>query len=399
MKIVHIEDYFHPEAGYQINIIPKYMAKMGHEVTVITSEMDKIPETLTNFFGRDNIEEKDESYTAKYGVKIIRLPLRAFISGRAIFSYASLFKTIKNENPDIVYIHGNDTFTGMKYLLKRKKLGYPLVMDSHMLEIASRNRLNKAFRWIYRRFFTPMIIKDNITVIRTQDDPYVEKCLGIPLSQAPWISYGSDTLLFYPDEEIKKSFRAENGISEDDFVVVYTGKLGEAKGGKLLAQAFREKFNTKKNVVLVAVGNTSGEYGEEVERIFSESDNRIIRFPTQKYCDLAKFYQAADLSVFAKQCSLSFYDAQACGLPVLSEDNNINVDRCSHGNGWNFKAGDVQDFRAKIEDAVNMDHDEYRRTADCAYRFIIENYNYEDKAREYVNILLEDYERFMKKRK
>ena len=397
MKIVHIEDYFHPEAGYQINIVPKYMAKMGFVVTVITTEMDKIPDTLNNFFGRDDIEEKDKSYTAKYGVKIIRLPLRAFISGRAIFSYTSLFRTIKNENPDIVYVHGNDTFTGMKYLLKRKKLGYPLVMDSHMLEMASRNRLNKAFRWVYRHFFTPMIIKDNITVIRTQDDPYVEKCLGIPLSQAPWISYGSDTMLFHPDAEVKKSFRAEHGIFDDDFVVVYTGKMDEAKGGKLLAQAFKEKFQTKKNVVLVAVGNTSGEYGKEVEQIFAESENRIIRFPTQKYSDLARFYQAADLSVFARQCSLSFYDAQACGLPVLSEDNNVNVDRCCHGNGWNFKAGDVQDFRAKIEAAVNMDKSEYQKVADCAYKFIIDNYNYEDKAREYEAILMREYLKYKDK--
>lgn len=38
MKIVHVEDFFHPDAGYQINILPKYMAKMGHEVVVITSE-------------------------------------------------------------------------------------------------------------------------------------------------------------------------------------------------------------------------------------------------------------------------------------------------------------------------------------------------------------------------
>ncbi len=396
MKIVHVEDYFHPEAGYQINILPKYMSYMGHEVTIITSEMEKIPEFLTSFFGRDNIKEKDEIYMEENKVKIVRLPLKAFVSGRAVFT-SQLFKAIKNENPDAVYIHGNDTLTGMRYLMKYKALGYPLVMDSHMLEMASVNQFNKIFRKIYKNVFTPIIIKNNISVIRTQDDPYVEKCLGIPLKQAPWISYGSDTILFHPDAEIKKSFRAEHGISDDDFVVVYTGKLDEAKGGKLLAQTFREKFQTKKNVVLVAVGNTSGEYGKEVERIFDESENRIIRFPTQKYYDLAQFYQAADLSVFARQCSLSFYDAQACGLPVLSEDNNINVDRCSHGNGWNFKAGNVNDFRSKIEAVVNLNSDEYRKTAECAYRFIIENYNYEDKAREYEAILLREYKKYKDK--
>ena len=94
MKIVHIEDYFHPEAGYQINIVPKYMAQMGHEVTVITSEMDKIPEHLTSFFGRDNIEYYDRLYTEKYGVKIVRIPLKGFVSGRAIFCRASAARGI-----------------------------------------------------------------------------------------------------------------------------------------------------------------------------------------------------------------------------------------------------------------------------------------------------------------
>ena len=397
MIIANVEDFFIPDAGYQINIVPKYLSKFGHEVYVVTSTVEGIHKPAAEFFGTDCIEERDAKYSAETGVKIVRIPplTTKVISGRMVQSKA-FFRAVEELHPDVVYVHGNDSLTGMRYLRQKKKR-YAIVTDSHMLSMASKNRLNKVFYWFYKKTITPKIIRNQIPVIRTQDDPFVEKCLGIPLTQAPWISYGSDTMLFHPDAKVKKSFRAEHGISDDDFVIVYTGKLDEAKGGKLLAQTFREKFQTKRNVVLVAVGNTSGEYGKEVEQIFNESENRIIRFPTQGYCDLAQFYQAADLSVFAKQCSLSFYDAQACGLPVLSEDNNINVDRCSHGNGWNFKAGDVRDFRAKIEAGVNMDQSEYQKVADCAYSFIVENYNYEDKAREYEAILLREYQKYKDK--
>ena len=397
MRIVNVEDYYIPDAGYQINIIPKYLARFGHDVNIVTSTIEGIRKPAAYFFGTDHIKERDARYMEQTGVKIIRVPplTTKVISGRIIQS-SSLFSTVDNLNPDVVYVHGNDSLTGMRYLWKNSRK-YALVADSHMLSIASKNRLNKVFYWFYKKTITPRIIRNQIPVIRTQDDPFVEKCLGFPLTQAPWISYGSDTMLFHPDVEVKKSFRSEHGISDDDFVIVYTGKLDEAKGGKLLAETFRKKFQTKKKVVLVAVGNASGEYGREVEKIFNKSENYIIRFPTQKYYDLAQFYQAADLSVFAKQCSLSFYDAQACGLPVLSEDNNINVDRCSHGNGWNFKTGDVQDFRAKIQAVVNMDRREYQKVADCAYRFIIENYNYEDKAREYEAILLKEYQKYKDK--
>lgn len=394
MRIVNIEDYFIPDAGYQINIMPKYLSDFGHDVWIVTSKVDGINKSAAFFFGTENIEERDAHFTEKTGVKILRVkPLTRKTVNSRIIQSGAFFRAINALNPDVVYVHGNDTITGIRYL-RKKNLPFALVTDSHMLSIATKNKFHNLFEKFYRVFVTPHILKKQIPVIRTQDDPYVERAFGIPLSQAPWISYGSDTLLFHPDSNAKKEFRIENGINEDDFVVVYTGKLDEPKGGKLLAETFKEKFNTKRKVVLVIVGNTAEDYGKEVDTIFAQSENRIIRFPTQKYFDLPRYYQAADLSVFAKQCSLSFYDAQACGLPVLSEDNNINVDRCSHGNGWNFKAGDVNDFRDKIKTAANMNLDEYQCISECAYRYIIKDYNYEDKAREYEKIILSEYRRF-----
>ena len=73
MKVVNVEDFFHPDAGYQINILSKYLVALGHEVTIITSEMEKVPTTLTSFFGRENIEGRDQAYSNQYGVKILRL--------------------------------------------------------------------------------------------------------------------------------------------------------------------------------------------------------------------------------------------------------------------------------------------------------------------------------------
>lgn len=393
MRVVHIEDFFHPNAGYQINILPKYMVKRGIETYILTSEIDLVPETLTSFFGKQNIEKFDKDFEDKTGVKIIRVPVKRFISNRAVFT-KEINKKIRDLKPDVLYVHGNDTLIGITSILRSNRLNCALITDSHMLEMASTNKFNKLFRFFYRHVVTPKIIKNDITVIRTQNDDYVEKHLGIPLTQSPWISYGSDTLLFHPDKDVRNKFREKYEIGENDFVVLYAGKLDESKGGLFLANSIEKKFNCQKKVIFFIVGNTSGEYGIEIEKTFKTSKNRIIRFPTQKYVDLAKFYQTADLVVFPKQCSLSFYDAQACGLPVLSENNNVNIERCSFGNGWNFKKGDIQDFRAKIEMVVNMDRREYLKIAKNAYRFIIEKYDYEDKAREYESILFREYQEY-----
>ena len=399
MKILHIEDMFFPDAGYQLNLLAKYQKQQGHQVIIITAVLDEIKGCVNSFFGTEGLEDRDAQYRQTADVPIIRVKPRwkRLLSGRVIFNYKRLMQIVQQVEPDVVFVHGNDTFTGIQFTIHQKKKRIPLVLDSHMLDMASKNPFQKLFKWFYRHWITPILVKQKIPVIRTQDDDYVQKRLGIPLSQCPWISVGSDTMLFHPDEQVRAQFRQENGIAENDFVVVYTGKLDESKGGKLLAKAFLEPFETEKNVVLLVVGNTSGEYGQEVEELFQQSKNRIIRFPTQKYMDLAPFYQAADLSVFPKQCSLSFYDAQACGLPVVSEDNNINVERCSHENGLNFKAGDVEDFRKQMLEVIQLTEEEYSRMSKNAFEFVAKNYDYARISEEYTKILEQEVNRWKKK--
>ena len=140
--------------------------------------------------------------------------------------------------------------------------------------------------------------------------------------------------------------------------------------------------------MLVIVGTPpENNYGCEVQALLDQAAVRVVMFPTQKYADLAKFYQMADLSVFPKQCSMSFYDAQACGLPVVSEDNNINVDRCSHGNGSNFKSGDVENFRSEMTKYANMDPDDFQQQRDAAITMITNRYGYDRIAEEYTDYL------------
>lgn len=107
-----------------------------------------------------------------------------------------------------------------------------MMFDSHMLSMASDNKFVKAYEFVYRLIFTNIIKRKQYDVIRTQDDNYVNEHLGIPIEQTPFISFGTDTMLFAPSKEIRETFRRKNKIDENEFVVVYTGKLTEAKGGK-----------------------------------------------------------------------------------------------------------------------------------------------------------------------
>lgn len=232
MKIVNIEDFFHPSAGYQINALTKALAKKGHEVVILCAELEKMPKHLVDFFGRDGIDELDERFHQEYGVVIKRIPVRNYYSGRTFYA-ASIIDMVKKEKPDILFVHGNDSWSGMRFTLAAKKLGIPLILDSHMVSIATHNKFAHLYRVVYRAIFAPRINKYKIPVIRVQDDTYTVDELGIHGSNSPVISLGTDTDLFFPDEQTAHRMRKELGL-ENQFVIFYAGKLDESKGGFFL---------------------------------------------------------------------------------------------------------------------------------------------------------------------
>ena len=388
MKIVHIEDFVHPDAGYQLNSLAPLQHLQGHDVTIVTGEMKKIPDFLTNFFGRDNMEQRDRQFTEATGVKIIRVPLFGFYSGRAIF-HPSLFRRVSELKPDVAFVHGEDTVTGMVFIWLSRWLRYPLVLDCHMLEMASLNRFREAFRSFYRRFVTPVILREKIPLIRVVPSDFVEKCLAIPLDYTDLLSFGTDTIYFSPNDHVRAEVRAELGIGQDSFVALYAGKLDEQKGGKFLAESLRQSFpeaNGRK-IEFIVIGSGADEYGREVEQAFAQSENKIVRLPTQKFRDLAKFYQMADLSIFPRQCSMSFFELQSCGVPILFEDNEINRMRVTGNNAFLFQPENVADFRRNILRIANMSAEEMATCRKESRDYVIKNYDYVPIAQQFTDVL------------
>ena len=95
MRFVHVEDFFHPDAGYQLNLLARLQVKDGHEVFIIASEMSNVPDYLKSFFGDHDIENKDEIYFKNTGVRVIRCPSFFWFSGRA-FLKRKIYTLIKS---------------------------------------------------------------------------------------------------------------------------------------------------------------------------------------------------------------------------------------------------------------------------------------------------------------
>lgn len=378
IKVLNIVDEFHPDAGYENNVLSKFMVKLGYDYQILTTTFVD-GNNYMDFLGTDNIAEKDQIFTKNTGVKITRLHIKKRISGRAIWNFKDFLKTIDAINPDILFFCGNDTLIFIRYILKFKrqiKKGthkYKIIADSHMLDMASRNRLRKIFYIFYKLFVTPILIKAKIKIIRVQDDKFVQKRLGIPLSQCPFLSFGTDTTVFYKNDVIKKENKKRLNICDDAFVFLYAGKINESKGGMLLAESLFKKIHAKKPIAFVVLANAKNDYEKMVIEKLRNSENEVLVLDTVPYSSLWFYYQMTDVAIFPKQCSLSFYDLQACGVPVILENNNINRDRLKFENGFIYD-GTVIGLRNVIKQVIELDSIESYSLN--AVKFIQNEYDY-----------------------
>ncbi|MDF2700766.1 MAG: hypothetical protein K0Q49_2329 [Haloplasmataceae bacterium] len=376
MHIVHVEDQFFSTAGYQVNYLAKWNRKNGNEVTIITSD-DFGAWGKSGFIDFSKRAEEDKEYCEKNDVNMIRLKSKGYVSGRVIFEN-KIYSTIKSLKPDIVMVHGITTLTGMRFLRKIKRLPYPVIFDSHMVDAAVHNKFTQYFNRYFKTFLTPKVVKNNVSIIALDEDCklYLTKNFNIPENLVEVITWGSETDQFKPNLSVRTELRNRYNIKEEDFVMVSTGKISEEKKVLMLATALEKKLSEKRDTALVLVGSGKGDYAEQVEETLKLCENKIIRIPTQKVTNLPPFYQMADLAVWPGQCSLSYFDAQAVGLPVVAEDIPPNVKRMQQNNGYVFRQDDSEDLRNTLIKCVEMDPNELSKLGQNGKEIVENKYSW-----------------------
>ena len=121
------------------------------------------------------------------------------------------------------------------------------------------------------------------------------------------------------------SLRNKLGLSENDIIVIYVGRVIPVKGVKELVVAM--KLLQDKNVKLILVGSSSfakgkkTAYTEEISRLIEEMENQIIPLGYIANEDLYKYYQIADMqavpSMLEEAAGLVAIEGMASGLPLV----------------------------------------------------------------------------------
>ena len=128
MKIVHIclAAVYIEGFGYQENILPQCHRAMGYDVTVLTSD-----HVFDKNYTQKIREEND--YVNPYGVHVIALQRTKRYGPYSKFGdYADLFKTLKKEKPDIIFVHGGQFVALMDVIAYCKRNSQvKLYIDQH----------------------------------------------------------------------------------------------------------------------------------------------------------------------------------------------------------------------------------------------------------------------------
>lgn len=161
-----------------------------------------------------------------------------------------------------------------------------------------------------------------------------------------------DGSLFYQHE--KEKLRKEHNISDNDFVIAFTGWFNENKGSLRISEAI-DRLNDP-NIKSVFIGENQG--GN-----FEPKCKGIIHKGRVPHSEIPKLLSMADVFVLPTQhegSSNAIIEAMACGLPIISSNRSFNWDVLNETNSIMIDPMSVDEIAAAIN---TLKEDKQKRVA------------------------------------
>ncbi len=246
MRIVILSQYFPPEVGAPQNRLYELAVRLqerGAEVTILTA-MPNYPQMVVH-----------EQYKGKFfvseemnGLKVLRSWIYASTSKgilkRLLNYYSFVFSSFwiglfKLPKHDFLLVESPPLFLGKTAFALTRLRGSKMIFNVSDLWPESAEKLgivtNKSFlkaatileEFLYRKSFlitgqTQGICKD----IQTR----------FPKKDLFWLPNGVD-MNYYSIDQVESHWRKENGLNDDDFLLLYAGIIGHAQGLEVILHA------------------------------------------------------------------------------------------------------------------------------------------------------------------
>lgn len=314
MKIIHVAPNAPYEEGwsYQENLLPKYQAKLGHQVILaVSTQRHRESEQGNCSF---------EDYQSPDGFRVIRQPIRLYPLPflRRVLQSLDVYELFCKEKPDVIFHHGMISPT-IRQAVRYKKNVNPdcvIIQDNHMdynIGFTPDHFKGRILRWVYRRLHRSTAEHiDQVYGVTPWRQQYAQKVFGVSAEKTGLLIMGADDdrLDFENRDRYRTELRQKYGIRDEDFLIVTGGKIDAKKKTQLLMDAVKDLSNVK----LLICGTATADFADEYASHLNSNVIDAGWIPSEQ---LYGFFFASDLAFFPGQHSVLWEQACASKVPCV----------------------------------------------------------------------------------
>jgi len=343
MKIVITVEEFDPGKGYLEYYLARELTKLGHKVYVFTFGWSK-------HVLRTKLDE---------GFEVVSVPPIVAINGIHVPNFsviAYVIKFIKMEKPDIIHCQPlysplSLIFISYEHLSKYKIVG-SLVTGEYLIKSTIAN-----LGYALTKIVTERYVENKTASFFAINEGWKKVLLqmfNLPDRKITIIPLGADSALFKFDAKTRINMRNQLGLSAEDVVVVYSGKIIQSKKLDVLLKAIALIIRQNQKVKLLIVGKGELPYMEYLKELCANlriSENVIFHSSVCR-TKLPNFYSASDIAVWPGSVSISIIEAVSSGLPVIIKRSLIAKFAIAYGNGFAFEPDNTTELGGYLEKLI-----------------------------------------------
>jgi glycosyltransferase involved in cell wall biosynthesis len=385
MKIVHVCNYFFPWRGYQEFYLVREQIRMGHDVTVLTSnhrwprDYPMLAEEGASFYMPTGYQEENGIPTVRFHATE---PIRRRLFMRGISAW------IQKLQPDWVLAHGYLVPTTFYATYAKKNCSFQLIVDDHMIPSASDgNFIKKQMRNLVSQVAKRTLLShiDDMVAIAAGTVDWLCERNFVPREHIHYIPLGVDVDHFTPDSQAGSTYREHTQIPQDAFVFSTTGRLAEVKKIEVFIDALGALSQQHSNLWMLIVGGGDETYVQTLQQRAHTLGIKASWHSKVSQDQLPAVFNAADVLVWPADCTISHFEAMSCGKPIIIGENPAASDRIEGGNGLEVAVGDVSAMVAAMQ-RIYQDDQLCQEMGEIARRVTVDKYSWRRHAQRFDEI-------------
>jgi len=334
MKIGLFTDTYYPQisgVAASVSTLKEQLISRGHDVYIFTTTDPKA--------------EKDE-------LNVYRLQSLPFVSKRRIglCILPRLKKLVYKLNIDLIHTH-TEFPLGQYGRWVAKSLNIPLVHTMHTIyedytHYVAPSKLDNVAKSAAKKLTKSFCNAASEVIVPTDKTLQLLLSYGVN-KRISVIPTGIDLDRFSPskyDRDDIQALKASFGISPDEKVMLYIGRVSEEKNIIEVLKYAKEYMRENTGVKFLVIGDGPARIDLEEQTKSLGISDKVIFAGQRKWTEIGRYYQLGDVFVTASQSEtqgLTYIEALSAGVPVIAKSDPCIEGVVQNGiNGYTFNGQD-----------------------------------------------------------